>query len=125
MKNLRPRDSVLSCLPSPRPWETVDNFQKRSFHNYLFSQWLSIPFAFAHPAVGNIFVPVNGSVPWLGAWDSEYAGTWFDSALLLVRGNLDLCVYLRCQRYINEGSKPEKNAQLEQTVSLHIQTETN
>jgi len=47
-------------------------------------QWLSIPFAFTHPAVGNIAAPVNGSIPWLGSWNNDQAGTWFDSAFLLV-----------------------------------------
>uniref|UniRef100_H2YED7 Uncharacterized protein n=1 Tax=Ciona savignyi TaxID=51511 RepID=H2YED7_CIOSA len=45
--------------------------------------WLSIPFAFTHPAVSDIATTAYQSPNWLGTWDINSTGLWIDSALLL------------------------------------------
>uniref|UniRef100_H2YD70 Uncharacterized protein n=1 Tax=Ciona savignyi TaxID=51511 RepID=H2YD70_CIOSA len=69
--------------------------------NY-FIQWLSIPFAFTHPAVSDIATTAYLSPNWLGTWDINSTGLWIDSALLLLFGGIPWQVYF--QRVLSSES---------------------
>ena len=49
-------------------------------------QWISIPFAMTHEAVGDI--RVNASSLWIGEVDPTYSGQYIDSFLLLIFGGI-------------------------------------
>ena len=48
-------------------------------------QWLSVPFAFYHPAVSSIS---GTSDKWVGSLDRADIGVWIDSGLLLIFGGI-------------------------------------
>ncbi|XP_078494543.1 high-affinity choline transporter 1 [Ciona intestinalis] len=64
--------------------------------------WLSIPFAFTHPAVSDIATTAYHSPNWLGTWDISTTGLWIDSALLLLFGGIPWQVYF--QRVLSSKS---------------------
>ncbi|XP_078494547.1 high-affinity choline transporter 1-like isoform X2 [Ciona intestinalis] len=64
--------------------------------------WLSIPFAFTHPAVSDIATTAYHSPNWLGTWDISTTGLWIDSALLLIFGGIPWQVYF--QRVLSSDS---------------------
>uniref|UniRef100_H2YD71 Uncharacterized protein n=1 Tax=Ciona savignyi TaxID=51511 RepID=H2YD71_CIOSA len=64
--------------------------------------WLSIPFAFTHPAVSDIATTAYLSPNWLGTWDINSTGLWIDSALLLLFGGIPWQVYF--QRVLSSES---------------------
>ena len=54
-------------------------------HNF-FLQWISIPFAFTHDAVGDILV--DSTKNWVKSVDGASAGVYIDSYLLLIFGGI-------------------------------------
>lgn len=48
-------------------------------------QWLSVPFAWMHPAVSRVEV---SSAKWMGTLEPGDIGSWIDYALLLVFGGI-------------------------------------
>jgi hypothetical protein len=52
----------------------------------MFLQWISIPFAFTHKAVGDI--TVNATATWVKELDPVYIGLYLDSYLLLIFGGI-------------------------------------
>ncbi|XP_076799546.1 high-affinity choline transporter 1-like [Clavelina lepadiformis] len=70
--------------------------------------WISIPFAFTNEAVGSIVESAKSNSSWLGTWDTNYTGSWIDSALLLIFGGIPWQVYF--QRVLSSDSA--KHAQL-------------
>ena len=51
----------------------------------LLDQWLSVPFAMTHPAVGSI----SETAPqWIGTIATEDIAVWIDGGLLLVFGGI-------------------------------------
>ncbi|KAL4239274.1 hypothetical protein ACF0H5_000091 [Mactra antiquata] len=69
-------------------------------------QWLSIPFAFTHEAVGDIMV--NSTQNWIKTLDPVYTGVYIDSYLLLMFGGIPWQVYF--QRVLSAST--ERNAEI-------------
>ncbi|KAL7668364.1 hypothetical protein ACOME3_009066 [Neoechinorhynchus agilis] len=65
-----------------------------------FGLWISIPFAFKHPAVGNL---KNKSSTWVGTIQPRDIGTYIDTFLLLIFGGIPWQVYF--QRVLSARSE--------------------
>ena len=50
-------------------------------------QWLAVPFAMTHPAMDGRSIATQ-PVQWLGHIEKKAAGSWIDSALLLIFGGI-------------------------------------
>jgi high affinity choline transporter 7 len=62
-------------------------------------QWVSIPFAFTHAAVGDI-TTANATAKWVKSVDPVYSGVYIDSYLLLMFGGIPWQV--RDNRYLED-----------------------
>lgn len=59
-----------------------------------FGLWLAVPFAMTHPAMEGRSI-ITKPVKWLGHIEPKAAGSWIDSALLLIFGGIPWQVYFQ------------------------------
>ncbi|KAB7497316.1 High-affinity choline transporter 1 [Armadillidium nasatum] len=72
---------------------------KKEMRNRYLNKWLCIPFAWTHPAVGNV---LDTEKDWIGSVPNADLGLYFDYCLLLIFGGIPWQVYF--QRVLSSKS---------------------